>query len=137
MLSSFLRKKSPFFVVCSSFLHQWIYTSRYGFNNHFLLNVHQPLWCDLSIKFDPHRPKDGPAYGPVYGPAIPRWIKEIPDHLKTQKMCIEAVRMEPPPWYVALITLRHKRFAMRQWTTTHMQQIMSLITLRRKRCATS
>ena len=26
---------------------------------------------------------------------IPRWIIEIPDHLKTQEMCIEAVRMEP------------------------------------------
>ena len=26
---------------------------------------------------------------------IPRWIIEIPDHLKTQEMCIETVRMEP------------------------------------------
>ena len=27
--------------------------------------------------------------------AVPNWIKEIPDHLKTQEMCNEAVRMEP------------------------------------------
>ena len=26
---------------------------------------------------------------------IPRWIKEIPGHLKTQNMCLEAVRIEP------------------------------------------
>ena len=25
---------------------------------------------------------------------VPRWIREIPDHLKTQKMCDEAVRIE-------------------------------------------
>ena len=37
--------------------------------------------------------------------AVPRWIKEIPDHLKTQEMCNEAVRMKPwslkfvPDWY--------------------------------------
>ena len=27
--------------------------------------------------------------------AIPPWIREILDHLKTRDMCIEAVRMEP------------------------------------------
>ena len=26
---------------------------------------------------------------------IPRWIREIPDHLKMQEMCDEAVRIEP------------------------------------------
>ena len=26
---------------------------------------------------------------------IPIWIKEYPDHLKTQEMCNEAVRMDP------------------------------------------
>ena len=25
---------------------------------------------------------------------VPRWIREIPDHLKTQEMCDEAVRIE-------------------------------------------
>ena len=28
---------------------------------------------------------------------VPRWIKEIPGHLKTQEMSLEAVRMEPYP----------------------------------------
>ena len=27
--------------------------------------------------------------------AIPRWIQEIPNHLKTQEMCDAAVGMEP------------------------------------------
>ena len=27
--------------------------------------------------------------------AVPRWIKEIPDHLKTQEMCNEATRINP------------------------------------------
>ena len=27
--------------------------------------------------------------------AIPRWIIEIPNHLKTKEMCIETVRIEP------------------------------------------
>ena len=26
---------------------------------------------------------------------VPRWIIEIPDHLKTQEMCTETVRIEP------------------------------------------
>ena len=26
---------------------------------------------------------------------VPRWIREIPEHLKTQEMCDEAVRIEP------------------------------------------
>ena len=26
---------------------------------------------------------------------VPRWITEIPDHLKTQEMCDEAVGIEP------------------------------------------
>ena len=28
--------------------------------------------------------------------AFPRWIIEIPDHLKTHEMCKEAMRINPP-----------------------------------------
>ena len=27
--------------------------------------------------------------------SVPSWIREIPGHLKTQELCVEAVRMEP------------------------------------------
>ena len=26
---------------------------------------------------------------------VPRWVREMPEHLKTQEMCNEAVRIEP------------------------------------------
>ena len=28
---------------------------------------------------------------------VPRWIREIPDNLKTQELCDEAVHVEPSP----------------------------------------
>ena len=30
----------------------------------------------------------------IYAP-VPCWVREIPDHLKTQEICDEAVRIEP------------------------------------------
>ena len=69
---------------------------------------------------------------------IPRWITEITDHLKTQEMCIEAVRIEPVSlvrvpdrfktqeicdeavrgnhfhWHVSLIALKPKNRLMKQ-----------------------
>ena len=46
---------------------------------------------------------------------VPRWIKEVPNHLKTQEMCNEVVRIEPCSLLLccmSLITISQRRCVM-------------------------
>ena len=46
---------------------------------------------------------------------VPRWIKEVPNHLKTQEMCNEVVRIEPCSLFLccmSLITISQRRCVM-------------------------
>ena len=56
--------------------------------------VIQRLICFLSIKFDPCLVLRVSINMPYYK-NVPRWIREIPRHLKTQEMCEEVIWIEP------------------------------------------
>ena len=32
--------------------------------------------------------------------SVPNWIKEIPDHFKTQEMCNNAISISPDSWFL-------------------------------------
>ena len=48
---------------------------------------------------------------------VPNWIKEIPDHLKTQEMCNEAVCMEP--WSLKFVPDQYKAQEMCERRAVH------------------
>ena len=54
----------------------------------------QRLICVLSMKFDPCLGSKVKINMTLYE-IIPVWIREVPDNLKTQEMCNEAMRIEP------------------------------------------
>ena len=85
---------------------------------------HPEVICVVSIKFDPSK---GPnVLINMSYENVPRWIREIPGHLKKQEMCEEAVGIEPRS--LAFVPDRFKtekekdRFkicATRQWAGTY------------------
>ena len=106
VLSFFLKKNHLFLVyIHCLYIDKW-HNSRYSFNNLIIIFhrfLHRMNWrllvsierliCILSMKFDP-------CLGPrvwitMSYENVPRRIREIPDHLKTQEKCDEAVCNNP------------------------------------------
>ena len=67
--------------------------------------------------------------------SIPREIKEIPEHLKTQEMCIEAVRIKP--YSLAHVPAHFKTQETYDEVVFHNPYTLrfALISVRRRRCA--
>ena len=95
----------------------------------------------------------------MYYEIVPRWIREIPRHFKTQDMCEEAVWIEPRslafvpdrlktqdlcikavrrnPYildYVADYLKTHKKYVMRQCLKTQQHFFLYLTILKHKNC---
>ena len=64
------------------------------------------------------------------------WIVTIPDHLKTQEMCNEAVDIEPLSLASVLTILKLRKCVIRQCTTSYVCCYLCQIIFRRRGCAT-
>ena len=65
---------------------------------------------------------------------IPRWIIEITDHLKTQEMCIEAVRIEPVSLVCVPDRFKTQEICDEAVRGNHFHWHVSLIALKPKNC---